>query len=213
MMKLILASGSEWRKELLAWLELPFEVVESGVEEAIYQDEEASEAVARLALSKAETVMKKMADLRLKLEGAMVVVGADTVINVGNQIIGKPADRGEAKRIIQQLAGKTHEVWTGLAVIDDLEDRRVEVEKTLVTFKPMTEAEVEKYLDTREWEGKAGGYQVQGAISKHIIDIQGSYTNVIGLPLLVIQDTLESLGGGVGVDVAEVIRGKTGYES
>ena len=206
-MKIVLASESEWRKNLLAWLELPFEVVGSGVEETVYADEEASEVVARLATEKAEATAKKLS------EEVGIVIGADTVIEIDGKIIGKPDNRQDARKIMQQLAGKTHEVWTGVCAVDDVGNRRVEVEKTIVKFKPMTQAQIEKYLDQNEWVGKAGGYQVQGAIKPYVADIQGSYTNVIGLPLLMVQDMLESLGVGVEVDLPGLIKTKTGYTS
>lgn len=216
-MKLILASGSEWRRELLSWLQIPFEVVESGVEEDIFDDEEPSEVVATLAAMKAEAVAAK-----LRQEGVfgadefeeMLVVGADTLIAVEDQVIGKPGDRQQAEEIVGRLSGKTHEVWTGVCVVDPATgERKVEVEVTRVTMRHISDKELKKYLDSNEWVGKAGGYQVQGEIRRFITDLEGSYTNVIGLPLLIVQDFLESMGTMVEVDVPEEIRRRTGRES
>jgi septum formation protein len=215
-MKLILASGSEWRKELLSWLELPFVVVESGVDETGFPDEEPSELVARLATLKAHEVARKRQATSNKPqeEEDTLIIGADTVVVVEDSIVGKPKDRKHAQEIIGQLSGKTHEVWTGVCVIDPVTgERRVEVEVTRVTMRHITDRELKKYLDTNEWVGKAGGYQVQGSIRDYITDLEGSYTNVIGLPLLIIQDFLESLGVMVEVDVVEEIRKRTGRES
>ena len=193
----------------MALLQLPFEVVPAEINEQSFEWEEPSEVVATLAAQKAETVAKKIVDARVfgmeVLEGT-VVVGADTLISVGDQIIGKPENREKAKEIIQKLAGREHEVWTGLCVLDvDTKDRVVEVEKTVVRFLPMSEKDVEKYLDTNEWMGKAGAYQVQGVIKKYIKDIEGGYTNVIGLPMLTLVEMLERMGVWVEVGVEDVL--------
>jgi septum formation protein len=206
-MKLVLASESEWRKKLMALLQLPFEVVPAQINEQTFEWEEPSEVVATLATLKAEAVGQKLIDARVfgaeTLEGT-VVVGADTVVAVGDAIIGKPENRESAKKIIEKLAGKMHEVWTGLCVLDiDTKDRVVEVEKTVVSFLPMTEKDLEKFLDSNDWMGKAGAYQVQGAIKKHVKDIEGSYTNVIGLPMLTLVEMLEKMGVWVEGDMEE----------
>lgn len=215
-MKLILASGSEWRKELLSWFKIPFNVIESGIDETGYPDEEPSELVARLATTKAREVSKRwMVDSGQWIEDeGILVIGADTVIVVNDLIIGKPNNREHAQEIIGQLSGKIHEVWTGVCVIDPLTgEQMVETEVTRVEMRHITDKELKKYLDSKEWVGKAGGYQIQGEIKKFILNVEGSYTNVIGLPLIVLQDLLEGLGAIVEVDVAEEIRLKTGKES
>lgn len=211
-MKLILASQSEWRKKLVQLLEIPFEVMESGVDENIFPWEEPSEVVATLATMKAEKVARQITDNGLLiLEERQVIIGADTVVATEGKIIGKPVNREDAERIIGQLAGKTHEVWTGICVVDPvIGERVVEVEKTEVTFRPINGKQLEKYLDTKEWEGKAGGYQVQGAIKPYIKDIVGSYTNVIGLPMVTLVEMLERVGVGVEVDIDQILSGLFG---
>lgn len=215
-MKLILASGSERRKELLSWLEIPFEVIESGIDETVYPDEEPSELVARLAVAKAHEVAKQWTvdSGQLAENDGIIVIGADTVVTVDDLIIGKPNNRKHAEEIIGKLSGKTHEVWTGVCVVDPLTgERKVETEVTRVTIRQISDKELKKYLDSNEWVGKAGGYAIQGKMGQYITDLAGSYTNVVGLPLLVLQDLLESLGTVVEVEVREEIRKRTGRES
>jgi septum formation protein len=214
-MKLVLASGSDRRKELLSWLEIPFEVMEAGVDEAILPDEETSEAVARLALAKARTVAKQLEAQRIFAddEETGLVIGADTLVGIDNQIIGKPDNRQHAEEILKKLTGKTHEVWTGVCLWDaDTGEHRVEVEKTLIKLHKLSDAQIEKYLETMEWEGKAGAYMIQGEMGKHVANVEGSYTNVVGLPLETLQDMLESMGVYLEVDLRKVVSEKTGYE-
>ena len=126
------------------------------------------------------------------------------MVSLDGELIGKPANRQEAKAIIGKLAGRTHEIWTGICVVEaDTWERVVEVEKTEVTFRPMNEWQVEQYLKTKEWEGKAGAYQMHGVIKEYVKDIVGSYTNVIGLPMLTLVEMLEEMGVWVEVDVTE----------
>jgi septum formation protein len=217
-MKLILASGSEWRKKLLEWLEVQLETIESGIAETAFNDEEPSELVARLATTKAEKVADRITDdmmeKHLDSDEGTVVIGADTVIAVDGHIIGKPKDKHDAEVIIQMLSGKEHEVWTGVAVVDPITgDRKVETVVTRVRFRDIGAEELAIYLETKEWEGKAGAYQVQGMVKKFITSIDGSYTNVIGLPLIVLGEFLEDMGVVIDVDIPEVIKEKTGYLS
>lgn len=211
-MKLVLASGSEWRKKLVAMLGLPFEVMESGVDENQFEWQEPSEVVATLATMKAEVVAGKLkVSDRKRVGEGMLVIGADTVVACGGEIVGKPKDEQEAREIIGKLAGKTHEVWTGVCVVDvDTGERVVEVEKTEVEFGLMGEKQVEEYLKTKEWVGKAGAYQVQKAISRYVKEVRGSYTNVIGLPMLLLVDMLERLGVWTEVEMEEVLEGVFG---
>jgi septum formation protein len=217
-MKLILASESEWRSRLLSWLDIPFVVVISGVDETVLEEDDADELVATLAAMKARAVARIESEKRVFAaddEARVLVLAADTVVVYGGEIIGKPIDREDAKRIISLLAGKTHEVWTGVCLIDaDTNQQRVEVEKTLVSFKPMSDKQIEDFLETDEWKGKAGGYQLLKSIDQHVRDIDGSATNVIGLPLLKVEELLEDFGVPVGVDdVRKTISDQIGYTS
>ena len=217
-MKLVLASGSEWRERLLAGLGLPYEVVVSGMEERVYEGEEPEEMVARLAVEKAMAVVTRLREgvfrtpsgsplekgRNLDEDERILVVGADTTVVCEGEMIGKPENREDARRIVNILQGKTHQVLTGVCVMDlDTMDKRVEVDSTDVVIMPMSEEQVEAYLNTDEWEGKAGGYQVQRAMAEYLADLQGSISNVIGLPLLVLEEMLESFGVLVEMDVRD----------
>jgi septum formation protein len=215
-MKIILASESEWRKELFAWLDLPFDVMPSNVDESIIEWDEPEEVVATLAAMKARAVAKQLNEQRVfgaDDEEGLLVVGADTVISIDGEIIGKPDNREHAKAVIQKLSGKKHEVWTGVCLINtDTNEHMVEVARTEVEFRPIGEEELERYLNTNEWQGKAGGYQIQGAIKPFIKDLKGSYTNVIGLPLLTLVDMFEQWGVYVDQDVVVMLESKLGYK-
>jgi len=207
-MKLVLASASPWRKELLRWLMVPFVVKVSGVEEDLTVFDEPDEAVSVLAYDKAAAVFGELWE-KLPFGGeeveGLVVLAADTLIWINDRFIGKPRNRHEAFEIISTLQGKTHEVWTGVSLVTDTGERRTETEMTRVTLRPMVEAEIEEYLQTKEWEGKAGGYQIQGAIRPFVTDIEGSTTNVIGLPILPTVQMLEETGIRVPVNPQTVI--------
>jgi septum formation protein len=214
-MKLILASGSEWRKRLLSLLEIPFRVRESGVDEEGYLIDEPDDLVGTLAAVKAEAVVALLEEERVfggEDEG-FVVVGADTMIVAEGEIIGKPEHRAHAKEIIGKLASKTHEIWTGVCVVNDLGEKRVEVEKSTVRFLPMSVEQIERYLDSKEWEGKAGGYQLQGAIEPYVAEVEGSTTNVIGLPMVTLVDMLEEVGVVVEVEMRRVLEENLGCVS
>jgi septum formation protein len=214
-MKLILASGSEWRKRLLALLDVSFGVRESGVDEEGYLIDEPDELVGTLSAAKAEAVVGQLEEERVfgSDDGGYVVVGADTMIVAEGEIIGKPEHRTHAKEIIGKLAGKTHEIWTGVCVMNDLGEKRVEVEKSTVRFLTMSEEQIERYLDSKEWEGKAGGYQLQGAIEPYVAEVEGSTTNVIGLPMVTLVDMLEEVGVVIEVNVRRVLEENLGCTS
>lgn len=211
-MKFILASGSEWRKRLLSWLNEPIEVMVSGVDESEFEDESAEELVERLAVAKAQTVRQSLVSSQLA-EGRVMIVAADTVIVFEGKVLGKPEDRDDAKRMIERLQGTDHAVVTGVCVMDaDSGEMEVASEVTLVRLRPMSAVQVEQFLETDEWQGKAGGYQILKSIDQHIAEIEGSVTNVIGLPLTTLVDMLSELGVDVSTDVVAVIQRETGYE-
>ncbi len=233
-MQLVLASASPARKELLSWLEIPFAVLKTDSDETVYDDEEPSELVVRLASQKAEAaaqqimgVKNKLFDMTdtsaqeesLKLRDAevmegVVVLAADTTIEVDGKIMNKPANKAEAQKMIEMLSGKSHKVLTGVCVIDvDSGERMVEYEESSVLVRNISSDEIQKYLETNEWKGKAGGYQIQKSMKAFVQDIEGSYTSIVGLPLLMVEDMLERVGMAIGVNVREVIEDKTGYES
>lgn len=215
-MKIILASGSAWRNKLLEWLEIPFEVVVSDVDESIIDEKKPNLLVEKLAEMKAVRVFDQ-----LSLDGngdELLVLGGDTVIVVDEKpvgdvkILGKPADDKEAWKTLQQLRGREHEVWSGVCLMSNNE-RKLLSEKTVVHFHDYSDDELETFMQTNEWVGKAGAYQIMGEISRFVEKIDGSFTNIIGLPLVTIAGLLEENGVEIEVDVRQVIRDNTGYDS
>lgn len=212
-MKIILASESEWRLRLIRWLGEPVEVVVSGVGEDEFEEETPEELVERLAVDKTLAVKRKLTTDQL-VDGRVLIVGADTVVVHEGEVLGKPVDRNDAKRMIERLQGKVHEVVTGVCVMDaDSGEMEVASEVTEVRFRPMSMAQVEHFLDTDEWQGKAGGYQILKSIDQYIAEIEGSVTNVIGLPLVMLVEMLSDLGVDVSTDISAVIQREIGYEN
>ncbi|KEK26379.1 Maf family protein [Bacillus gaemokensis] len=174
MKKLILASGSPRRKELLELANVPFEIVVSEVEETIGAYSSPSDIVMSLALQKASAVAEDHDDC--------VVLGADTIVTYESRILGKPSDEAEAKEMLQLLSGKTHEVYTGVALISK-EKTVTFYERTEVTFWELTAEEIDAYIRTKEPLDKAGSYGIQGKGAIFVQHIQGDYYSVVGLPI------------------------------
>ena len=224
-MKLVLASASARRKELLGWLGIPFEVQESGFDESGVEADTAELLVSALALAKAQAVAdqikaEKYPSIQLEKEvtpqqvEAVYVLGGDTIVALKDEFIGKPRDLSHAREILQKLRGKTHEVYSGVALVEALTGRQKTVtDKSAVTFRNYSDEELEDYLATSESLGKAGAYMLNGKARVLVEDFSGSITNVIGLPLLKVVDLLENFGIGVKVDVGKTVRKKTGYLS
>ena len=205
-MEIILASESPRRKELLDWLEIPFEMVPSDLDESLVKCDEVEELVEELALQKALKVADKVD------EG--VVIGADTVVELNGEIIGKPANREEAFVTISKLVGEKHRVLTGIALVDvETGEKLVEHEESYVVFRHLQRDEIEKYLDTGIWKGKAGGYGIQEDPDKLVTFVEGSFTNVVGLPLIRLGRLLQEFGVYIRVDLDRVVEDKTGYKS
>jgi septum formation protein len=179
--RLVLASASPRRSALLARLGVTPAVHPADVDEAVRSGEAPAELVVRLARTKATTVARAVTDGGDPVAD-VVVLAADTEVVLDGQVLGKPEDRSDAGAMLRRLAGRSHQVTTGLAVVrgDAVEVDRV---TTVVTFRPLTHAEVAWYLATGEPAGKAGGYALQGAGAALVERIEGSDTNVIGLPL------------------------------
>jgi MAF protein len=120
-----------------------------------------------------------------------VIIGVDTIGVLNGKILGKPANRGEAASMLRKLSGKTHRVISGLCVIDTATGKRMtETVVTKVTFRKITEGELEKYLDSGQWKGKAGSYAIQGRAKKFVKRIDGDRANVVGLPVFALKDIL-----------------------
>lgn len=177
--RLILASTSPQRRRLLEEAGYAFEVVppSGSAECGICSGEGPAELVARLARQKAADVAARSAP------GAAVVLACDTVAECGGQILGKPVDREHARRMLAALRGKRHRVWSGLCLWPlDATPPRVETAVTELDMEPLSDADLEDYLDTGQWEGKAGAFGYQDRLGWVRI-VSGSESNVIGLPL------------------------------
>jgi septum formation protein len=185
MKKLILASGSPRRKEILEQVGLTFVVCPSEVEEVITK-ETPSEIVMELSKQKAEDVYKKMADQDA------IVIGADTVVAFDGKILGKPKDREEAEAMLFMLSGKKHCVYTGVTLI--AEQKTITFyEETEVEFYPLTKEEADAYLASKESYDKAGAYGIQGKAAAFIKGICGDYYNVVGLPIARLMRNLQKM--------------------
>lgn len=184
-MKLILGSASPRRAELLGQLGLvPNEIRAADIDETPARGEQPRPYVARMAREKAQA---------LTLASDEVLLTADTTVALGRRILGKPADAGEAATFLWALSGRRHRVLTAIAVRrgDRIWERVVE---STVRFKPLSDIEVNAYLASGEWQGKAGGYGIQGRAGAFIPWIQGSYSAVMGLPVAETATLLTSAG-------------------
>lgn len=171
---IILASASPRRKEIFELAELSFEIVPSQVEEVITK-ERPEEVVIELSEQKAWDVWKRS-------DGREIVVGADTVVAYDGKILGKPKDEKEAFQMLSMLSGNTHQVYTGVTIIQNGEKKSF-YEETKVKFYPLTEDEIQAYIKTGEPMDKAGAYGIQGKAAPFICGIEGDYYNVVGFPI------------------------------
>ena len=174
--KLVLASGSPRRAEILERAGWPHEIIVAGIDETLLPNEEAAAYVQRLARSKAEKVASGL--------DHGLVLGADTTVVVANQILGQPVDEADARRMLDLLNAKWHEVLTGVAVVRVGGETRVAYETTRVRFAEMSDDEIDWYIGTGEPFGKAGAYGIQGKASLFIEEIEGDYFNIMGLPIV-----------------------------
>jgi septum formation protein len=187
-MKLILASASPRRAEILRDAGIVFSATPSEVDETPLPGEAPHDHVQRLAAAKAELVAARSI-------GPAIVIGADTVVTVDSHIIGKPRSAEDARRTLTQLAGRTHSVLTGVTLIRLPDAERIHfVEETQVHFSPLSTEEISQYLATEESYDKAGAYAIQGRAGRYIPRIEGCYFNVVGLPLARVTQELKALG-------------------
>ena len=189
--RLILASGSPRRRELLRNAGFTFEVIPPEVAEDNPDNEAPAMLVERLALDKAEAVAG-----RFHRQDNVVVLGADTVVVVvDSTLLGKPASPAEARQMLQRLSGRTHEVITGVALVEPETARRtVAHETTRVFFRPLEPQEMEDYVATGEPLDKAGAYAIQGGASRFVTRVEGCYFNVMGLPVALVDRLLRECG-------------------
>ncbi len=170
---LLLASTSPQRRAILEQLGLPFEVVAPRYEEDDRPGLSPVELVRGHAQGKARSVAAEAGD--------RPVLGVDTTVVLDGEVYGKPADAGDAERMLEALAGRTHEVVSGLCVVTPGWEETLDA-TTLVTFRPLTPRDLAHYVASGEWEGRAGGYAVQGLGASLVERIEGDYLNVVGLP-------------------------------
>ncbi len=187
-MRLILASTSPRRAQILRDAGLAFSIISSAVDETPIPGEAPGELVLRLANAKAELVAARSV-------GPAIVVAADTVVVLEGQILGKPRSTDDARHMLERLSGRTHSVVTGVSLIrlPDVEQRAF-VETTLVHFDQLSANEITRYLATEEPHDKAGAYAIQGRAGRYIPRIEGCYYNVVGLPLARLLSELQELG-------------------
>ena len=192
--KLILASSSPRRAELLRAAGFEFAMMSSRVDEAIVPGETARAHVERLARAKAAAVVA-----RLPKQARALVLGADTVVVVDGEILGKPQSREDARRMLSLLSGREHEVVTALALGDLVYGKQmVRQAASRVVFLKLSDAEIEEYLDSGEPFDKAGAYAVQGLAACFVSRIEGSYSNVVGLPISMLYEMLRECEGPAG---------------
>lgn len=183
--KIVLASQSPRRRELLGGLISEFDIIVDTAEEVADPDMTPEELVKSLALQKAHNVARQA-------DGDAIVIGADTVVCIDGRVLGKPKDEAEAEKMLKMLSGREHHVCTGFAVVDNATGKTVcDFERTVVKFKPLTDEEIEKYIKLGEPMDKAGAYGIQGVGALFVEGIKGDYFNVVGLPLCALFKSLK----------------------
>lgn len=188
--RIILASASPRRRELLRQIGVGFEVMPSEVVEHVRAGETAADYVLRVSADKARYVARRVSAMG---RGSVPVLGADTEVVVDGAILGKPRDREHAFDMLRRLAGRTHEVLTAICVVHQgLEYRGAS--ESRVTFGPMSDDEIARYWDSGEPLDKAGAYAIQGLAAGYIVRLEGSYSGVMGLPLYELAVILRRLG-------------------
>lgn len=188
MPRLILASQSPRRRELLAQIGyVPDEIAPADIDETEHPGELPRPLAERLAREKAAAVLSRFP--------GDVVLTADTVVAVGRRILPKTEEREEAEMCLRLMSGRSHRVYTGMCVAGPTDEVRVRVVETRVKVRQLTETHITRYLDSGEWQGKAGGYGIQGAFQAHIVQLIGSYSSVVGLPLYEAENCLASALG------------------
>ena len=180
--RIVLASASPRRAELLRAAGIDFEVQPANVDEAIAAGESPNEYVSRLAEAKARLVYER--DVR------RTVLAADTAVVVDAHILGKPLDETDASRMLRMLSGGTHEVLTAVSVFHPGQIVDTRVEATTVEFAPLSDTDINWYVSSGEPMDKAGAYAVQGLASRFVTRIEGSYSNVVGLPVALVYQML-----------------------
>ncbi|TMA87967.1 MAG: septum formation protein Maf [Deltaproteobacteria bacterium] len=200
-MKLILASTSPRRREILGLLGLPFEVIDPEFEEMVSEQVSMIDEVLDFAAGKARSVAKKHPE--------SIVIGSDTMISLDGEKIGKPGDIDDARRILRLLAGKIHRIFTSVVILDSVGGPGLQIVETVsVEMRGYTEEEINRYLSLNESLDKAGAYSIQGQGRKLIASIRGDYLAAVGMPLRPIADYLKSRGMSFDLDIDKLYADK-----
>jgi septum formation protein len=190
-MKIVLASSSPRRAEILHNAGIAFDIHTTQIDETALPGEPAREMVARLAEAKARAAAVQLGAAPREC----IVVGADTTVELDGEILGKPRDSADAREMLAKLSGRTHHVLTGIFLLRlPSGAERKAVENSTVTFAPISQREIDAYVATGEPLGKAGAYAIQGFAGRYISGIEGCYFNVVGLPLARLYALLRELG-------------------
>jgi len=185
--KLILASSSPQRKKLLETIGIsPDEIVPANIDETPLKREKPKDFAIRMAREKAFSVAKENLN--------NFILSGDTIVATGRRIIGKPSSKDEAKQFLKLLSGRRHRVLSAFTIIKPDYSEITKVVVSRVKFSRLSDKELNEYLDTNEWQGKAGGYAIQGRASAFVPWISGSYTGVMGFPMNEIKNLLKSSG-------------------
>ncbi|MCL2767485.1 MAG: Maf family protein [Synergistaceae bacterium] len=184
-MKIILASESPRRRDLLSLIGCKYEAYSPNVDESILEGEPPECACGRLSAAKAEKARLLFADA--------LIIAADTLVTIDNDVFGKPCNSDEARVMLNKLNGREHKVITGLTIIF-MGKTITETETTIVCFRKLSENDMEAYISTGEFQGKAGAYAIQGYASLFVERIDGDYFNVVGLPLQRLSRMFERIG-------------------
>ncbi|HEY3150296.1 MAG TPA: Maf family protein [Candidatus Binatia bacterium] len=200
-MKLVLASTSPRRREILGLLGLPFEVIDPEFEEMVSEHVSMKDEVLDFAAGKARSVAKKHPE--------SIVIGSDTMISLDGEKIGKPGDIDDARRILRLLAGKIHRIFTSVVILDSVGGPGLQIVETVfVKMRAYTEEEINRYLSLSESLDKAGAYSIQGQGRKLIASIRGDYLAAVGMPLRPIADYLKSRGMSFDLDIDKLYADK-----
>ena len=196
-MRLVLASTSPRRHELLTLLGLRFDVVAPPFVEQVMPHISAEQQAVEFAVGKARSCIEHCSDA--------LIIGSDTLISLGAEVMGKPVDVADAETMLRRMAGQRHKIFTAVAMVGpEPESCEVQVATVLVTMKPMNEDAMATYLRTGDSLGKAGAYSIQGGGATLIERIEGDYTAAVGLPLRTVADMLRRRGVTCPVNVAQL---------
>lgn len=186
-LRLVLASTSPRRQEILSLFYKELKIIPSQISELQLVGESPKDYVFRLAKNKAQDVAKNSPN--------SIVVGADTIVLYENKVLGKPSSKDDARKMLELLSNNWHEVLTGVAVVNTFSNKiEVDICQTRVKFSPLTKNEIEWYIETNEPFDKAGAYAIQGYGSLFVEEIEGNYLNVVGLPVPLLRNLLKKVG-------------------